>query len=94
LYVPVAPASSKASACVNPNPRAAPDTKITLSVRLNSGSPFVVPRKAVAVSDLLSRGGCGGPRVAACIWKHADVLNALEAGYVILDDRRKDRQHE
>jgi hypothetical protein len=42
--IPVAPASSNASACTNPNPLAAPETSTTLSTRLNSGSRFVVPR--------------------------------------------------
>lgn len=41
---PVAPASSRASACVRPKPLAAPDTSITLSARLNSGSRFALPR--------------------------------------------------
>lgn len=44
LLLPVAPASSKASACTNPKPLAAPDTSTTLSTRLNSGRRFVVPR--------------------------------------------------
>jgi hypothetical protein len=42
--IPIAPASSNASACTNPNPLAAPETSTTLSTRLNSGSRFVVPR--------------------------------------------------
>ena len=43
-YVPVAPASNSASACTKPNPLAAPDTRTTLSTRLNSGKRFVLPR--------------------------------------------------
>ena len=63
----MAPASSNASAWVSPSPRAAPDTKMTLSVRLNSGSRFVVPRKlAEAVSFCIFSvswgGGAGGLR--------------------------------
>jgi hypothetical protein len=47
---PVAPASNNASACTNPNPRAAPLTNTTLSWRLNSGSLFLVPRYVGAFS--------------------------------------------
>lgn len=47
-YTPVAPASSNASACVRPSPRAAPDTKMTLPLRLNSGSPFAAMMKTNA----------------------------------------------
>lgn len=39
--IPRAPASSNASACVKPSPRAAPDTSTTFPARLNSGSPWV-----------------------------------------------------
>jgi hypothetical protein len=42
--VPVAPASKRASAWTSPRPRPAPDTKTTLSTRLNSGRRLVVPR--------------------------------------------------
>jgi hypothetical protein len=41
---PIAPASSNASACTNPNPRPAPVTRTTLPSRLNSGRRFAVPR--------------------------------------------------
>lgn len=40
--VPFAPASNNASACVRPNPRAAPVTRTTLPARLNSGRPVVL----------------------------------------------------
>lgn len=39
--IPRAPASSNASACVRPRPRAAPDTNTTFPFKLNSGSPYV-----------------------------------------------------
>jgi hypothetical protein len=42
--VPIAPASNRASACTSPSPLAAPDTRTTLSTRLNSGRRFAVPR--------------------------------------------------
>jgi hypothetical protein len=42
--VPIAPASSKASACTNPSPRAAPETSTTFPAKLNSDRRFVVPR--------------------------------------------------
>ena len=64
--VPVAPASSSASACTSPRPRAAPDTITTLSMRLNSGRRFVVPRYVGVVPScnaaLSASGGSGGPR--------------------------------
>ena len=40
MKLPVAPASSRASAIVNPNPRAAPDTKMTLLAKLNDAKDF------------------------------------------------------
>lgn len=40
-YVPFAPASRRASACVRPRPRAAPETSTTLFARLNSNRPVV-----------------------------------------------------
>jgi hypothetical protein len=38
---PFAPASRRASACVRPRPRAAPETRTTLPARLNSERPWV-----------------------------------------------------
>ena len=39
MCLPVAPASSNASACTRPSPLAPPDTTTTLSFKLNSGRP-------------------------------------------------------
>lgn len=66
---PVAPASSSASACVSPNPLAAPETSTTLSTRLNSGNLLVVPRKVPGstfsrTDESSWAGGPGGPRPA------------------------------
>ena len=65
--VPVAPASNSASACTSPSPLAAPETRTTLSTRLNSGKRFVVPKydgvlPLYSAADLAS-GGAGGPGV-------------------------------
>lgn len=49
LAQPLAPASRRAPACVNPRPRAPPETSTTLSTRLNSGSPFCVPGASLAL---------------------------------------------
>lgn len=59
-YIPSAPASSKASVCTRPSPWAPPETTMTLSLRLNSGSKPFGPRTvgstprflAVVFSDL------------------------------------------
>lgn len=68
--IPVAPASNNASACTSPRPRAAPDTRTTLSTRLNSGRRLVVPRYVGAVlpwerAAASASGGERGERVSA-----------------------------
>ena len=55
----MAPASSKASACVRPRPLAAPETRMTRSARLSSGIRLVVP--SIIDSGSLD-GGAGGSR--------------------------------
>jgi len=50
----MAPASSSASAWTRPSPRAAPETRTTLSARLNSGRRFGVAMKVDDVLEELS----------------------------------------
>jgi len=66
-YKPLAPASSRASACVSPSPRAPPEISTTLSTRLNSGRRLSDPSEPFSLlSDVFPEAlgvGTGVPSV-------------------------------
>lgn len=93
--LPVAPASIKASACVNPRPRAPPLTRITRSFKLNSGMR-VFPRTNSAgglerVPPSLSA-GCGTLELSDFFrhWTVAGVRMRWVMGRV--EGRKEDRE--
>lgn len=98
--LPVAPASNNASACTNPSPLAAPETRTTLSTRLNSGSRLVVPRY-VGVFPLFkatssASGAGGGARVGEALHRVAvatKVRFGMETVLLVLKARRVVRRN-
>lgn len=82
-YIPSAPASSKASVCTRPSPWAPPETTMTLSLRLNSGSKPFGPRTVGSTPRFLAV-VFSDRRLLPLSWALAAAAAAAAAGGLVV----------